>query len=188
MRVAGALTGQESMRNLVPVRRNALIAEPRHAFMHEIDCRSALSTGRGGLDTQSDSGVLARRDVRRERGASAIENERPPIAILPVIAGENRLRLDAAPLPPAQVRDVNGGLEDLSGSRKGWPDVRVVGGGVRREQPAGGRLGWQEVRGSRRAPGRRPRQRRGENRPMLRVEIEAFFGERVLEAHDHVCT
>src|SRR6185437_9480850 len=41
------------------VRRNALIAEPRHAFMHEIDCKYAMSTGRWGLDTQSDSGVLA---------------------------------------------------------------------------------------------------------------------------------
>src|SRR6476659_7185890 len=36
------------------MRRNALIAEPRHAFMHEIDCKYALSSGWWRLDTQGD--------------------------------------------------------------------------------------------------------------------------------------
>ena len=112
------------------MRRNALIAEPRHAFVHEMIASTQLSSGWWGLDTQSDDCVLTRRDVRGERRSSAIENQRPPIAILPVIAGENGLRLGAAPVPPAQVPDVQCDLEGFSRSRECGPDVRVVGGRV----------------------------------------------------------
>ena len=60
------------------MRCNALIAEPRHAFMHEIERKYALSSGWWRLDTQSDSRALSRRDVRGERRSSAIDTSVRP--------------------------------------------------------------------------------------------------------------
>src|SRR4030095_4669461 len=95
------------------MRRHALIAEPRHALVHEVQSEHARSWRGRRFDANDDGRSLTRCELRGKWGPEPVLDKRPSIVVEPVIAGEHGLRFGAVPTAPSRVRDVQRDLECL---------------------------------------------------------------------------
>src|SRR6185436_7091387 len=106
--------------------RPARLAEPRHAFAHEID-REAVAPRRGGSPHRNRHvGGFTGADRARQPGPLAVECHDASVVVEPVVAREGAGLAIAGPVAPSFIGELDRSHHQLPGRSFPWSAVIAV--------------------------------------------------------------